>query len=160
MADQSQFFSSEGRVKGVLEIPLHQFLGLRLSDPSDFSAGLLLDVTSHSLNQADLLHGGIVSALLDVASYIALVPLLAAGEHAVTHDISVQLLRPVLPEARVLFRGHVLRAGRRVAFLRAEARVEDRVVAAAQVTKTRFVVDGEAGDDRISSSLSPPAGQA
>ena len=75
-------------------------------------------------------------ALLDVASYLALAPSLAAGEHAVTHDMSVQLLRPVQAGVRLRLRGEVLRSGRRVAFLRADARVDGIVVAAAQVTKT------------------------
>ncbi len=146
MTDPSQFLSAEGRISGLLEIPLHQFLGVRLASASDPSAGLLLEVSEASLNQARLLHGGIVTALLDVASYLALVPSLAVGEHAVTHDISVQLLRPVSPGARVLFQGRALWVGRRVAFLRAEARVNGTEVAAAQVTKARLQVSLDAAE--------------
>ncbi len=97
---------------------------------------MLLEVTAPSLNQAGLLHGGIVTALLDVASYLALAPFLGPGEHAVTHDLSVQLLRPVPAGASVHLRGEVLRRGRHVAFLRADAWIADVRVAAAQVTKT------------------------
>src|SRR4051794_21603650 len=108
-----------------MDIPLHRFLGMRLADESDPSAGVVLDVTGPSLNQADLLHGGVVTALLDVAAYLALAPSLGPGEHAVTHDMSVQLLRPVPAGAQVVLRGQVLRLGRQVVFLRAEACVGD-----------------------------------
>ena len=124
-------------VAAVLAIPMHRFVGLRLRDPQDLTQGLLLQVTTTSLNQAQLLHGGIVSALLDVAAFVALRPSLLPGEHAVTHAISVQLLRPVGEGAEVHFQGEVLQLGRQVAFLRAEARVEGKIVAVGQVTKSR-----------------------
>lgn len=124
------------RAAAVLAIPLHRFLGLALADEDDPSAGVLLSVTEPSLNQADLLHGGVVTALLDVAAFLALAPDLAAHEHAVTHELSVQLLRPVPAGALLLLRGEVLRRGRRVAFLRAMAHQGTVLVAAAQVTKT------------------------
>lgn len=124
------------RVAAVLAIPLHRFLGIALLDEADPSAGIGFDVGEAAQNQAGVLHGGVVTALLDVASYLALVPLFAPGEHAVTHDLSVSLLRPVSAGARVEVKGTVLRKGRAVAFLRAEATVDGTVVAAAQVTKT------------------------
>ena len=124
------------RVQGVLEIPLHRFLGVRLDDPADPAAGVAVEVTDAALNNAGVLHGGVVTALLDVASYLALLPHLAAGENAVTHDVAASLLRPVAAGETVRLRGEVLRRGRAVAFLRAEARAGGRVVAAAQVTKT------------------------
>jgi acyl-coenzyme A thioesterase PaaI-like protein len=77
-----------------------------------------------------------VTALLDVAAYLALLPHLTDQEHAVTHDQSVSLLRPVSAGRRVEVRGSVLRRGRAVAFLRAEATVDGVLVATGQVTKT------------------------
>jgi uncharacterized protein (TIGR00369 family) len=124
------------RVQSVLDIPLHRFLSVTLLDEDDPAAGIAFPVEQAAQNQVGVLHGGVVTALLDVASYLALAPDLADDEHAVTHDLSVQLLRPVAGGSRVEVRGTVLRRGRAVAFLRAEAVVEGRVVAAAQVTKT------------------------
>ena len=124
------------RAAAVLAIPLHRYLGLVLADDRNPSAGVVLEVTEAALNQANLLHGGIVTALLDVASYLALAPHLAAHEHAVTHELSVQLLRPVPAGARLLLTGQVLRRGRQVAFLRAEAHSGPVLVATAQVTKS------------------------
>ena len=127
---------SAARVAAVLAIPLHRFLGVALLDPDDPPAGIWFPVEEPAQNNVGVLHGGVVSALLDVASYLALLPTFEPGEHAVTHDLSVSLLRPVSAGSRVELTGTVLRRGRAVAFLRAEARVDGRIVAAAQVTKT------------------------
>lgn len=93
-----------------------------------------------ALNNADVLHGGIVTALLDVASYLAILPALAPGENAVTHDVTASLIRSVPRDAHVHMAGTVVRRGRTLAFLRAEARVDDAVVATAQVTKSIVAV--------------------
>ena len=124
------------RVQAVLDIPLHRFLEVSLRDERDASAGIRFPVGPATLNPAQLLHGGIVYALLDVASFLALLPSLSAGEHAVTHDVSASLLRPVAAGAIVDLTATVLRRGRAVAFMRAEATVDGVLVATGQVTKT------------------------
>ncbi len=124
------------RVQAVLDIPLHRFLGMQLRDPAEPSAGVWFPVDGPAQNQAELLHGGVVYTLMDVASFLALLPSLGDGEHAVTHDLTVSLLRPVAAGKRVDVTGVVLRRGRAVAFMRAEATVDGAVVAAAQVTKS------------------------
>ena len=124
------------RVQAVLDIPLHRFLGMQLRDPAEPSAGIWFPVAPPAQNQAAVLHGGVVYTLLDVASFLALLPSLSDAEHAVTHDLTVSLLRPVAADERVDVTGTVLRRGRQVAFMRAEATVDGHVVAAAQVTKS------------------------
>ena len=124
------------RVDAVLDIPLNRFLGVRLRDPADPAAGLWFPVGPSAQNQAGVLHGGVVTTLLDTASYLALLPRLSDTEHAVTHDQTVSLLRPVAADARVDVTATVLRRGRAVAFMRAEAVVDGELVATAQVTKS------------------------
>lgn len=124
------------RVADVLDIPLHRFLGVALLDPAQPASGIALDVAEPALNNAGVLHGGIVTALLDVACYLALLPELGPGENAVTHDVAASLIRAVPPGARLHLRGSILRRGRSLVFLRAEATVDGAVVAAGQVTKT------------------------
>ena len=124
------------RVQAVLDIPLHKFLGMELRDPADPSAGIWFPVAGPAQNQAALLHGGVIYTLLDVASFLVLLPHLSDDEHAVTHDLTVSLLRPVPAGKRVDVRGTVLRRGRAVSFMRAEATVDGEIVAAAQVTKS------------------------
>ncbi|MCA0143771.1 PaaI family thioesterase [Blastococcus sp. LR1] len=126
----------DARVQAVLDIPLHRFLGVELRDEQDPASGIRFQVGTASENPAQLLHGGVVYALLDVASFLALMPTLGPGEHAVTHDVAASLLRPVSSGATVDIVGTVLRRGRAVAFLRAEATVDGVLVATGQVTKT------------------------
>ena len=124
------------RVQGVLDIPFHRWLGIRLADPANPPAGIVLPVAGPALNNVALLHGGIVGALLDVAAYLRLLPQLAPDENAVTHDATTSLLRSVAEGAEVHLRGTLVRKARSVVFLRAEATVDGAVVAMAQVTKT------------------------
>jgi uncharacterized protein (TIGR00369 family) len=128
--------ATAARVQAVLDIPLHRFLGMELRDVTDPSAGVWFPVAAPARNQAELLHGGVVYTFLDVASYLALLPHLSDDEHAVTHDVAVSLLRPVAAGRHVHITGTVLRRGRAVAFMRAEATVDGEVVAAGQVTKS------------------------
>ncbi|MGH2217355.1 PaaI family thioesterase, partial [Enterococcus faecalis] len=70
------------------------------------------------------------------ASFLALLPSLGDGEHAVTHDVAASLLRPGAAGATEELSATVLRRGRAVAFMRAEATVDGVLVATGQVTKT------------------------
>ncbi len=124
------------RVASVFAIPLHRYLGIALLDPDNPAAGIVLPVEEPVLNNVGVLHGGVVPALLDVACYLVLLPQLGAGQNAVTHDVTASLVRPVAAGRRVEMRGEVVRRGRAVAFLRAEAQVDGVVVAYGQVTKT------------------------
>lgn len=124
------------RVATVLDIPLHRFVGLQLLDEHRPQDGIVFEVGDATVNNAKVLHGGIVTALLDVACYLSLLPVLGADEHAVTHDLSASLVRSVPYGARVQVQGTVVRKGRSLVFLRAEATVDGDVVASAQVTKS------------------------
>lgn len=126
----------DARVRAVLGIPFHQFLGMQLRDEADPAAGVWFPVAGPTLNPGGLLHAGVIYSLMDVACFLALIRHLTDDEHAVTHDQSVSLLRPVPADRRVELRGTVLRRGRAVAFLRADATVEGTLVATAQLTKT------------------------
>jgi len=126
----------DARVRAVLGIPFHRFLGMELRDAADPAAGIWFPVAGPTLNPVGSLHAGVIYSLMDVASFLALIRHLEDDEHAVTHDLTVSLLRPVGPDKRVDLTGTVLRRGRAVAFMRAEATVDGAVVAAAQVTKS------------------------
>jgi len=126
----------DARVPAILGIPFHQFLGMELRDAEDPAAGIWFPVGPPTLNPVGLLHAGVIYSLMDVACFLALIQHLGDDEHAVTHDLTVSLLRPVSPGKRVDITGTVLRRGRQVAFMRADATVDGQVVAAAQVTKS------------------------
>lgn len=120
----------------MFAIPLHRFLGIRPIDPTSPAAGIVLPPTGAAVNNASVVHGGIIAALLDVASYLAILPVLAPAQNAVTHDLKASLMRPVPHDAEVRLVGTVLRCGRTLAFLRADATVDGVLVATGQVTKS------------------------
>ena len=126
----------DARVPAILGIPFHRFLGMELRDADDPAAGIWFPVGPPTLNPVGSLHAGVIYSLMDVACFLALIGHLGDDEHAVTHDLTVSLLRPVSPDKRVDITGTVLRRGRQVAFMRADATVDGQVVAAAQVTKS------------------------
>ena len=133
MPSESMF---DARVRAVLGIPLHRFLGMELQDEANPSAGIWFPVAEPTLNPGGLLHAGVIYTLMDVACFLALIRHLGDDEHAVTHDLTVSLLRPVSPDERVDITGTVLRRGRTIAFMRADATVDGQVVAAVSVTKS------------------------
>lgn len=61
------------RVVSVLDIALHRFLRVTLLDEADPAAGITFSVGDAAVNNGGVLHGGIVTALLDVACYLAAV---------------------------------------------------------------------------------------
>ena len=84
-----------------------------------------------------------MTALLNVAFNLAVLPALRPDEHAVTHDVTASLVRPVAAGARVHIAGTILRRGRAIAFLRGEARVDGIVVAAGHVTKSVIAAEAD-----------------
>lgn len=77
-----------------------------------------------------------MTGLLDVACHVDLLPHLGADENAATNDVTASLMRAVPGGAEVQLRETVVRCGRNLVFLRAEATVDGGAVAAGQVTKT------------------------
>ena len=128
--------TSVDRVQRLLDLPLHRWLGLELADPGDPRAGAVLDVGDLCLGGAGLLHCGIVTAMLDVAADLRLLPELAEGEEAITHDASVSQLRSIRPGERLLLRADLLSKDSRRAYLRSSATVGGEAVALGQATKS------------------------
>jgi uncharacterized protein (TIGR00369 family) len=121
----------------VLAVPLIQFLDVHAVDEEDPAAGLSIVVSERALNAAGVMHGGAFATLLDLAAYLAVLPLLDQDEQAVTHALSASYLAPVPLNERVLVRGEVLRRSRRLAFAAATMTTHaGELVAAASVTKS------------------------
>jgi uncharacterized protein (TIGR00369 family) len=122
-------------VRAVLDLPLHRALGLSLVDPGRPELGLVLPVGEVTVNPSGVLHGGLVPLVLDVCSYLTLVPSLADDRHAVTVSSSCSLLAAVPSGQEARATATVERLGRTTAFLTARLTHGDRVVAVGQVVK-------------------------
>lgn len=128
-------------VAAVLELPLHQYVGLELIDPSDPARGVRVDVGETNVNPNGNLHGGIVPLLLDVAAYLAAAELFEPETDAVTATNSVSLLRPVPRGKRFTASASVDRIGRNALFITAQAECDGQVVATGQIVKAVISVE-------------------
>src|SRR5207248_10580473 len=117
------------------DVPLLRLLDARLRDPARVADGLQMTVGPPSLNAAGVLHGGAINTLLDVAAYLAVVPLLSPEEEALTHGFSASYLASASPGHAITARGELLRRTRRLAFVSSRVRSETEVIALASVTK-------------------------
>lgn len=139
----------QGRCQAILDVPLNRHLGLFIEpeheETGDGMAHAAFDVMPHHLAFGGL-HGGVLYALMDAVSMLALLPTLSPAQHAVTHDLHASMMRSVAPGARCRLSAQVIRQGRTLAFIEASARVDGAVVASARVTKsiTARAPDGHA----------------
>ena len=124
------------RARLALAVPLVAALHPVLTDPADPGVGVEALVGGLAENGAGGAHAAALTALLELAGYLALVPHLAVDEHAVSHAVAVQLVAPAATGATVRCVGTVDRRGGRLAFLTAQATVDGVVVARAQLTKS------------------------
>jgi uncharacterized protein (TIGR00369 family) len=124
------------RALRALDTPLLFFIGARPLDPARPQTGILIDVDSATENAVGALHGGVISTLLDLAAYMALASDLAPDEEAVTHALFVSYQREARSGDRVAARGKVARRTTRLAFIAAELRTDEQVLATGHVTKS------------------------
>jgi uncharacterized protein (TIGR00369 family) len=124
----------------ALSAPLLEFLGVSSVDEGDPASGLSLIPQGNALNALGAPHAGALSTVLELAAYLALLPQLADGEEAITHQISASYLARAEGGAALIAQGEVLRRTRHLAFVSTSLRQEDRLLAMAQVTKSIFAM--------------------
>lgn len=124
-------------VRARLEaLPLHRFLGLCIDALEPGRARAHAMIHDDLANVAGVLHGGAIYALLDNVAYLSVVPLLADGQNATTHDLHVSVMRPTRVGETLRLEGRVRRFGRTLVFCEAEAHVDGKLTATARVTKS------------------------
>lgn len=108
--------------------PYAQAMGMRIeSRDADGMPIITMDYSDRAEGRPGYLHGGAIGGLLEMAAYAALHAALGAEDAEVRIkpvNISIEYLRAGLPQS-IRASGHVLRAGRRVANVRAEAWQDD-----------------------------------
>jgi uncharacterized protein (TIGR00369 family) len=138
MSGVGEELTLEQQTARVLNHPYLRFAGLELVHQEPGKAWCRFEVNANSITLSASLHSGVLYGLLDATGHLALLPMLEAGEHAVTIDFHVSVIRSVPAGARVALRAEVMRKRPSVAFLRCEAQtVEDAAgtVALATITK-------------------------
>jgi uncharacterized protein (TIGR00369 family) len=124
------------RLDQVMGVPVISFLGVEVAEADDPAGGLRLSITDRAVNAAGVLHGGVVATLLDLASYLAVLPQLAPAEEAVTHGFAGSYVAAASAGEIVIARGSVLRRTRRLVFTSVQLTSLDRLLAVASVTKS------------------------
>lgn len=102
------------------QIPYVRLLGMEFVGAERGSATFALEVREELLRMGGIVHGGALASLLDTAAAFAVHTLLTPGARTVTVDLTIHFLRPA-SEGRVLARARVLREGRRIVIISAEA---------------------------------------
>lgn len=128
--------ATQERARRALAVPLLKYLGAAPADAHDATRGIRLSVTPGTLNAAGSLHGGAIATVLDVAAFLAVLPVLEDDEDATTHAFSASYLEGAVSGDEVVATARVLRRGRWIAFVAAELRGGPTLLATATVTKS------------------------
>ena len=120
-------------------IPYVGLLGMEFVGAGRGSAAFALDFREELSRMEGIMHGGAIASLLDTAAAFAVHTLLGPGGRTVTVDLTLHFLRPV-SGGRLEARARVLREGRRIVIIGAEATDETGVLIA--VATTTYVRQG------------------
>lgn len=101
-------------------VPYARLLGIELVSAARGEATLALETREELMRMSGIMHGGALASLLDTAAAFAAISLEESSERTVTIDLNMHFLRPV-SAGRVEARARVLREGRRVLIITAEA---------------------------------------
>ena len=115
------------------QVPYVRLLGIEFVSAERGAATFALEVREELTRMGGLLHGGAVASLLDTAAAFAVHTVLEPEKHTVTIDLTIHFLRPVT-SGRVEARARVLREGRRVVIIVAEATDPTGVLTATMTT--------------------------
>lgn len=124
------------RIAHAMDLPFHHFLGLTIVKSDPGLAEIELCPTPKTINAGNVVHGGIIYSVLDIAAYLAMLPLLGANQNGVTHDIHVSVLRAAPIDKPLLFCARVQKIGKRIVFCDSGAWCEDQLIAKGQITKS------------------------
>ena len=100
-------------------VPFAKLLGIKLDSVEPGLASLSLDIRDEFKQNAGVVHGGVIAALIDSAMAFAIVPLLKSDETTTTVDLTISYLRP-LRSGTAVATARVLRSGGRLIVLSAD----------------------------------------
>lgn len=112
--------------------PFSAHIGAEMEELSEGYARLVLVLEPHHTNPNGVMHGGVITTMMDSALGAALGAL--RGEEArrnphATIEMNASFLAGARPGDRVVVEGRVLRMGRSIAFGEAEARRGEELIA-------------------------------
>lgn len=119
--------------EGLTESAYFKTLGCKLVRLGDGVAEVTLALEPHLRNRGNVMHGGALFSLVDIAMGLACSSSHGFDRQSVTVECKINYMRAV-PDGEVNCIGTVLHAGRRTLVVEAEVRQGDKLVAKAQGT--------------------------
>lgn len=117
-------------------IGFHRWAGISAPETAaDGAVTITMTAEGEAVMPFGGLHGGVLTGLYEIPALAALLPHLDPDEWAVTADIHARNLSPVRTGDVVAITGRLVKRGRGIAFVEGEARVGDRLVGRASITK-------------------------
>ncbi len=130
-ANESEHMSEPNeRIEEFNKVPVHRFLGLRMTSGSPEEVIVEMDVSSEQTQETGVVHGGLLSSLADASAANLFQPYVP--DHLITTSIEFKMnfIRPVLADLGTLIaRATVLRRGRKVAIAEVEISQTEKMVA-------------------------------
>jgi len=116
-------------------------LGVILEDVQQGQITLSLSHAPHILQQQGFIHGGVICSVLDSACGYSALSVTPEGHEVLTIELKTSFMRPA-SSGRLLVKGRVLKAGRRVSYTEAEAFAEDdgKQILVAKMSSTLAIV--------------------
>lgn len=109
--------------------PINAFLGLELVERLPRRAVVRLPLRPELLQEEGIVHGGVLTSLMDTAAVYALHPELGPEETMTSIEFKLNFLRPsLLDKGPLLARSTVVQRGRRVGLCEVEAEQAGRLV--------------------------------
>lgn len=135
--DRQDFFDYIKEMSG--RNPYHELLGIEPLEVGEGCSKVVLKYRDELNNPYEIVHGGVLASLIDVAIGIAVVTKLNIGENSVTADLRVNYLSPLQKQNGYAF-GRLVRRGKNTAV--GEAEVYDQVgKLVAKATSTYYIFE-------------------
>lgn len=121
---------------GALQDGYCRWAGLQLVDVSQHAASFAFRPHEAMLTPWTTLNGGLINAMVEFPSFIALLTALDPGELAVTNDVFIQHLRRMPGDVDYRMEGRLIQRGRTMAWTEVDVFAADRLVSMARITKS------------------------
>lgn len=135
---------------GFPKVPVNRHLGFRLVSRDADTCEVEMEPRPELIQEAGVVHGGILAALADTASVYILFPHMSPGKTVTSIEFKMNFLKPVRPDAGpVRARAQIVQQGRKVAVTEVDVIQDGRRAAKGIFTYLLFPDPGaESGSGR------------
>jgi uncharacterized protein (TIGR00369 family) len=126
----------QGLLEACLEAGYGRWAGVKLVELGEAVARTTFTLREEMLTPWGTVNGGVISSLVEIPSFLAMLPTVADGELPVTNDIFVQHMRPLPGDRAYEMTGRMVRRSRTMAWTDVVVTASGEPVTLARITKT------------------------